>query len=201
MCSCPAATTHSGAALCQGMVPSRQGRILSRNHSAGMRWGTQELCSAEDQPPGLTPSTQNTSQWHWQPPPRAAHTTHRCWYHPAELAVPGAHGHGTLLPSSAHPTSASSSQPSFPQSTRCKASMHPSQPSPANIPGAQPGTHRRWSLREGAARQERALQEGKQLWNRGAQREPDVEDRARKGCLSRSAQVPLTPRTIIPKEP
>lgn len=144
-------------------------------------------------PPGLTPSTQNTSHQHWQLPPRAAHTTHRCWYHPAELAVPGAHGHGTLLPGSAHPTSAASSQSSCTRSVRCKASMHPSQPSPAIIPGAQPGTHRRWSLGEGS-QAGKSLEGGeKAMEQRSSERARPVKDRARKGCLSRGARVPLTP--------
>lgn len=69
------------------------------------------------------------------------------------------------------PSLLSSSQPSSTRSTRHKSGMHPSQPSPANIPGAQPGTQ---SRREGTARQERALQEGKQPWKRGAQREPEL---------------------------
>lgn len=81
VCSRPAATTRSGAALCQGMVPSRQGRILSRNHSAGMRWGTQELCSAEDQPPW------SHTQHPKHEPPALAAATKSCPHH-TQVLVP-----------------------------------------------------------------------------------------------------------------
>lgn len=92
VCSRPAATTHSGAALCQGTVPSSQRRIFSWNHTAGMGWGR------EDQPPwshihhpkhkppaqaapaeGCPPHTQVLV------PPRRAGSARCSWHPPARL--------------------------------------------------------------------------------------------------------------------
>lgn len=133
VCSQPAATTHSGAALCQGMVPSSPGRILSQKYTPGMGWGRQ------DQAPGLTPppKTGTTSTCRHC---RELPTPHRCWYHPTELAVPGAHGHGALLPSSAHPIPAEliPVQPHTEHTIQAINALIT--PSPANIPGAQSGT-------------------------------------------------------------
>lgn len=80
----------------------------------------------------------------------------------------------TALSCPALPTPPLPSSSQFTRSTRPKSPKPLAQPSPANIPGAQSGTHRRRSLRKRTAGQERALKEGKQPWNRGARREPEL---------------------------
>lgn len=112
-------------------------------------------------------------------PPAPAAAAESCPHHTGAGTIPQS-WQCLVLMDTAHscpalptPSLLSSSQSSLTRSTRYKPSMHSSHR--AHQPPRCSVRHpRRWGLREETDRRERALQEGKQPWNRGARREPEL---------------------------